>query len=851
MERIFIPLYHFFAKRRWLMYFLLIATSALFIHQGLKVKYEENIVKLLPQTQNATESELAFGNLRVKDKIFLLFKQREKKETHSTSVNNIPNDQTDDSTIREENATNLITYADKFVSTLLDSDTTTHLIAHILNRIDDDFMLGALDYALMNVPSFVDTECYAAFDSLLTEEAINRQMKLNSQLIENDEEGNISTMVGQDPIALRNVILNQVIGKRTIEEGNTKFKKENQSFGGYTLIEGQLFTPDSTIALAFLSPNFSAFNSLAGTELINMLETQIEAFEETHPDVEILFHGAPVQSVFNSRQIRSDLVLTIGLSLLIICFAIGACFRNRSTLILLITPIVYGTFFALSGVYWIQGGMSLMAIGIGAIVLGVALSYCLHVLTHYKYVSDPERVIRDQATPVCLGCITTIGAFIGLLFTQSELLRDFGLFASLAMMGTTLFTLIFLPHFFTPQSNKKSEKAFLFLDRINSYPLDQVRSLRWGLIAICLITIITSGWVTFDSNLRNIGYNEPKVVRSGEIYADKMNHGNASMYYAATGTTLDEALHNSRTLSLLLDSLKNESLLVSHSGPTLLFVPTNLQKERIAAWRNYWSNEQIYRTRQFISSAAERYNIAPSFFEPFYIMVENEYEPQSLYEAGVLPESLVSNFIEESDGRFLVFSSVLMSEADKPLVNDAVANLTSAVVIDPFYYTSDMVRLLNDDFNTVLGISSIFVFIVLLIAFRNFIHALIAFVPMSLSWYIVRGVMGIFSMQFNLINIVIATFIFGIGVDYSIFVMNGLLAKQRGEGTDLLTWHKTAISLSAFVLIVVVCSLLFATHPAIQSIGTSTLIGMSANILITYTLQPVLFRMVCRLKRKK
>lgn len=834
------------------MYLLLVATSVLFIHQGLKVKYEENIVKLLPQTQNVTESELAFGNLRVKDKIFLLIKQREIREKHDTNVSNTLNDKTDDDAVHKEKVANLVTYADEFVNTLLESDTTTHLIAHILNRIDDDFMLSALDYALMNVPSFVDTNCYIAFDTLLTEDAINLQMKLNRLLIENDEEGNISTMVGQDPLALRNVLLNQATENRSIiEEGEIKKQKKAQSFGGYTLIEGQLFTPDSTTALAFLSPNFSAFNSLAGTELINMIEKHIEAFEKTHPEIEILFHGAPVQSVFNSRQIRSDLVLTIGLSLLIICLVIGFCFRNRSTLILLLAPIVYGTFFALSGVYWIQGGMSLMAIGIGAIVLGVALSYCLHVLTHYKYVSDPEHVIRDQATPVCLGCITTIGAFVGLLFTQSELLRDFGLFASLAMMGTTLFALIFLPHFFTPQSNKKSEKAFLFLDRINSYPLDRVRPLRWILIVICLVTIMTSGWVTFDSNLRNIGYNEPKVIRSGEIYADKMNHGNASMYYAATGITLDEALHNSHTLKLLLDSLKNESLLVSHTGPTLLFVSTDLQEERIAAWRNYWSSERINQTRQFISSAAERYDIAPSFFEPFYITIENEYEPQSLYEADILPESLVSNFIEESDGRFLVFSSVLMSETDKPLVNDAVANLTSTVVIDPFYYTSDMVRLLNDDFNTVLGISSIFVFIVLLIAFRNIIHALIAFVPMGLSWYIVRGVMGIFSMQFNLINIVIATFIFGIGVDYSIFVMNGLLAKERGEGTKLLTWHKTAISLSAFVLIVVVSSLLFATHPAIQSIGTSTLIGMSANILITYTLQPVLFRMVCRLKRKK
>jgi len=117
---------------------------------------------------------------------------------------------------------------------------------------------------------------------------------------------------------------------------------------------------------------------------------------------------------------------------------------------------------------------------------------------------------------------------------------------------------------------------------------------------------------------------------------------------------------------------------------------------------------------------------------------------------------------------------------------------------------------------------------------------------MGLSWYVVQGIMGIFGLQFNLINIIIATFIFGIGVDYSIFVMTGLIAKAKGEDDNLLIYHKTAIFFSAFVLMVVTGSLLFATHPAIHSIGISTLIGMSATILITYTLQPALFRYLMR-----
>ena len=50
-----------------------------------------------------------------------------------------------------------------------------------------------------------------------------------------------------------------------------------------------------------------------------------------------------------------------------------------------------------------------------------------------------------------------------------------------------------------------------------------------------------------------------------------------------------------------------------------------------------------------------------------------------------------------------------------------------------------------------------------------------------------------------------------------------------------------AFAFSAVMLILAVSSLLFAVHPAISSIGLSTLAGMISTIVITFTLQPYLF----------
>ena len=70
-----------------------------------------------------------------------------------------------------------------------------------------------------------------------------------------------------------------------------------------------------------------------------------------------------------------------------------------------------------------------------------------------------------------------------------------------------------------------------------------------------------------------------------------------------------------------------------------------------------------------------------------------------------------------------------------------------------------------------------------------------------------------------------------------------LLAKAKGQNPKLLAYHKTAITISATILVICMFSLLFAQHPAIQSIGFASLVGMISTMLLAYTLEPWLFRL--------
>ena len=818
------------------MWLLMLGSAVVFAVFGFRLHYEENIIKLLPQTDNSASYELVFSNLKVKDKVFIQIAPK------GFSVEKVGTEPTLD-------AQTLSDRCDEFIDSLTVRDGGKY-IASVLCCLDDDMMMNAMDYAVAEFPTFVAPECYAAFDSLLTWESIRAQMSRNAEMLENDEDGNMSMLVGYDPAGLRYGMLTSL--KKAV--GGTAVAGAGETVGtGMTLKNRHLFTGDGNVVMAFVAPGFDYMDSQASAGFVDMIEKEIESFEARHPEVDVFMHGAPAMSANNSRRIKTDLVMTVGISLLLIILLISLFFKNKSSLLLLLSPVAYGTLAALAMMYWIKGSMSLMAVGIGAIVLGVALSYCLHVLTHYKYVDDPERVLRDESKPVSLGCLTTIGAFAGLLFTSSELLRDFGLFASFAMIGTTLFALVFLPQFFRPERNRKSEKAFAVFDRINSLPLDSNPRILGTIVVISVVCLFLPS-PEFDSNLRDINYMSPKVRQSMNIYNAENNGGWSSQYYAATGSTLDSAVLCSRRLSAALDSLQGEGIVKRHSDFSAFLVPEDEQQERIYEWTEYWQKPvgggrtRLDVTMARIDRAAREQGLSPELFTPFAALCEADYAPESLYDSGALPESITSNFIERGkDGTYMIFTSALMAEGDKMAVNKAVDKVDGSLIVDPFFYTGNMVEIIHSDFNTILWISMAFVFIVLLLSFRSFAVSLIAFLPMTLSWYVVQGIMWLFGLKFNLINIIISSFIFGIGVDYSIFVMQGLLAAASGKGTEMLNYHKTAIGLSAMILIVVTGSLLFAVHPAIRSIGISSIIGMSASILLSYSIEPFLFRMILKI----
>ena len=823
MTEFCIKIYRFFRNHRSVFWVSMIALYAFFGYFASKIYLEEDINKLMPSSKNEDgTTKLAFANLRIKDKTFLLFEGK-----NGASVEHIAE------------------VCDAFIDSLeyrnAAMDSTQQVIGNIFYRLPDDLMLDVIDYMSAHLSAYIDTSVYTRLEAMLTYPHMKQQMKANHDDLLSPVGSMFPELIQMDPVGLRGLLMEQM---KPFTEG---------AAGSYKTLNGHFFVQDSTVCVAFITPMYSATNTGQGSTLFRILNDQIEQFSASAPDVKISYHGTPASGFYNSWRIKSDLKGTIIGSLVLVLIFISICFRNYNTIPLLLLPVVFGTLFGLAAMYFIKGHFSLLALGIGAVVLGVALSYVLHIITHYKYISDPEQVLRDQVKPVCLGCLTTIGSFMGLIFIRTELLQDFGLFAAFAIVGTTFFSLVFLPQFLNPRKNKLNHHAFAIIDRINAYPFDRKKPLLFTILATAVVCIgfYIAGGTQFDADMHNLGYKAESTSYSENLLRSKTHTGDKQKYFASSEATMEEAIENFEIMAAKLDSLQNIGLVKSYTHTNQIFVPLHVQQERIDAWKNFWTGERLQLVHDLINKTAPEAGLIPDAFSPFFELATADYEPDALYEASIIPEGYQSTLMEQSyNDEYLCFTSVRCKndsihskESDYNRICEAIVSSPNLLVLDTYYYTTDTLIQLNDDFNVLQWVSMLFVLIVLFFSFHfNIKHTLLGFMPILSSWLIVLGAMVIFDVRFNLINIIISTFIFGIGVDYSIFVMNGLIGGK--ENSRLLGYHKTAIFFSAFILTVTVSSMLFAEHPAIKSVGFSTLVGMISAVVISYVIQPAIFRMI-------
>lgn len=807
MTQFFIGLYDYFERHKILFYLSLISCVLLMGFFALQVRFEENITQFFPDTKDSQNTIKVFDNLKIKDKIIIMLSSAD--------------------TCHQVEPDSLIEAAGQLQQTLTEKAGGT-LIKGIFAQVDQSLIGGATDFVYEHLPLFLTDTDYQRFDSLLTEKGIQATMQKN-----------YTNLLSPAGIALRSYILRDPLG---LGSEALKHLQDFQLEANYEIYDEHIFSKDGSTLLMFITPVFSTGSTGKNDELIKILEEELQHVQGESPTIRAEYFGGPSVGVYNARQIKKDTILTSSLALLIIIVFISLVFKRKRSIPLIITPVLFGGLFALFLIFFIKGSISAIAVGAGSAVMGIALSYSIHMLAHQNHVSTVQQLIKEIAYPLTVGSFTTIGAFMGLIFTSSDLLRDFGLFASLALVGTTLFCLIYLPHFLKGQADVKQGRVLRIIEKINAYSYEKNKWLVGGILLITIICLFTSQKVGFNNDMMSLNYEPQHLKQSEEKLMQLFDSDEKTVLFVSVGKDMNQATETYAITNQKLSTLKDQGLIKDYASASQFLISPQEQQLRLKRWKDYWTDEKQQQIRKQLETAATEYRFRPGSFDPFYQWLNQPFgEYHYTAQEDDLSGKLLNEWQTSADSITMLISQIRISDQNKETVYQNFSKTQDVVIFDRSYFANKWVSAINDDFYLILYISSFLIFFALWFSYGRIELTLMSFLPMLVSWVIILGLMGILGIELNIINIILSTFIFGIGDDFSIFIMDGLQNKYR-TGQKVLNSHKTAIFFSAFTTVVGMGALVFAKHPALQSISLISILGMIAVVLVAYTIQPLIFR---------
>ena len=251
-------------------------------------------------------------------------------------------------------------------------------------------------------------------------------------------------------------------------------------------------------------------------------------------------------------------------------------------------------------------------------------------------------------------------------------------------------------------------------------------------------------------------------------------------------------------------------------------IPTTpeTQQARLHLWQS-WTSSHRDQLSLSLRDEATKAGFTPDSFDPFFSLLS----PSS--------EGLAS------------LSSINYKLSARPkgaLASARTINKSSSLF-------SSIASHLSDDFNYIGWACACIVFFFLWASFRSLPLALLSFLPMAVSWLWILGIMALLGIQFNIINIILSTFIFGQGDDYTIFMTEGTVYEYKHH-RPMLASYRRAIILSALIMFIGIGSLIIARHPALHSLAEVTIVGMFSVVLMAFVIPPLAFRLWLRFSKK-
>lgn len=507
--------------------------------------------------------------------------------------------------------------------------------------------------------------------------------------------------------------------------------------------------------------------------VMDLLIPTVESFEKKH-SVDVRISGMPYIRTLNSQNITDEMGIFVVGALLITAIIFFFFFRSfRATFI---TLLVVGI-----GVTWAFGFIGLLGYEITVlsalippliIVIGVPNAvflinkYQQEVKKHGNQAKSLQRVISKVGNATLMTNITTASGFATFIFVKSQLMREFGILASINIISIFILALLIIPIIYSfmplPEQKHLNHLEKKWMENVVNWMENMVKKQRIAIyittVSIIIFSMIgiymirVSGSLIEDMPKGKQFYKDIKFFESEfggimplEILIDtKREKGVMKLSTLKKMEELNEAIETFPELSkpISVTNLVKYSKQAYYNGnPKYYQLPTSQEKSYIFAYtKNSDSNSGML--KNFVDSTG-RYARITTFMKD--IGTEKMDVIQERLQAVIKKQFPDENFNVSLTGKALVFL-----KGTNYLIKNLVISLSLAIILISIFMAW---------------------------MFRSPQMILISLIPNMLPLLITGGLMGFLDIPIKPSTILVFSIAFGISVDDTIH----FLAKYRQE----------------------------------------------------------------------
>ena len=292
--------------------------------------------------------------------------------------------------------------------------------------------------------------------SLFTIEKLNAWNKLSTSFKSNPE---VETVISINDLQklVKNTAKKQFDLEPFIKDSIRSIKQletlQQELFEQYPFYDNFLFNKTTKTIRSAIYLEKSIVNTPARKEFItNILIPNIKAFEARY-NLDVRVSGMPYIRTLNSQNIIDEIGTFILAALFVTSLIFFFFFRSFRATIISMVIVVIGVMWTFGIIGILEYEITVLTALIPPLIIVIGIPNCIFLINKYQHevkkhgnkAKSLQRVISKVGNATLMTNVTTASGFAAFIITDSKLLTEFGIVASLSILAIFILCLLIIP----------------------------------------------------------------------------------------------------------------------------------------------------------------------------------------------------------------------------------------------------------------------------------------------------------------------------------------------------------------------------------------------------------------------